>query len=95
MSEVLLRPHPLRMSSPFDVSSIKQCVPKLRSLTYTASAWPRYENAGGWFFLFQAFEAMHYLCDRQGFEPEQVAYCGVFGKGAKKFHMWTAMEWKG
>jgi hypothetical protein len=93
MSEVLQR-HPLCMPSTFAVGTIEACIPTLHSRVYTAQAHPNYEDAPGWFFLFQCFEAVFYLCDRHGFNPEQVVYCGCIGKGIRKHHMWTAMEWK-
>lgn len=68
--------------------------PQLHGRVYTAQAHPKYEDAPGWFFLFQCSEAVFYLCDRHGFKPEQVTYCGVIGKGIRQHHMWTAMEWR-
>lgn len=78
----------------WDVAVADRHGPELHSRVYTVRAWPSYERKDEWFFLFQAFEAMFYLCDRQGFKPEQVAYCGLIGRGAKQWHMWTAMEWR-
>lgn len=77
-----------------DVSLYPVPVPQLHGRAYTTPAWSKYEHIGHWFFLLQCFEAMFYLCDRMGFKPEQVAYVGVIGRGAKACHLWTAMAWK-